>query len=154
MVARTPDDADHRPLDELGPELRQAVEDVLSQPPPEDLMRQVLDGLRDRRRRGARSSVPRLALLGVLAAAAGMAVVVWLGQDRNGAGGNVGPAPPPPVAAQPAEQLPTLWAYHRASLESPEALERLLDEHAAHLLVTESKPLRMGAFLGLAQETL
>jgi hypothetical protein len=154
MVGRTPEDADQRPIDELGPELRQAVEEVLSQPPPEDLMRRTLDGLRDRRPGIARTNTPRLLLLGALAAAASIAVFVWLGQDRHGGDGEQQPAPPQPVAVRPADQLPTLWAYHRASLKSPEALEKLLDQHAARILVSESKPLRMWAFSGLAEETL
>lgn len=158
MVAERPENADQHPRDELGPELRRAVEEVLSRPPPEDLMRRTLGGLRRRRPKVARAITPRLALLGALVAAASIAMLVWLGRDRHGGKGNgeEGPAPPQRVAVgpPPADQLPTLWAYHRASLQSPEALEKLLDEHAAHVLASDSEPLRIGGFLGFAREPL
>ncbi len=154
MAARPPENADRRPTEELDGELRQAVENVLSQPPPEDLMRHTLDGLRRPSPRVARATTGRIARLAVLAAAATITVCVWLGGNHHGANGPNGSSPPRPVAEQAMDRLPTLWAYHRASLDSPEALDKLLQKHAAHLLVVESEPVRMGASLGPGHEPL
>lgn len=154
MVARKPENADRCPSDELAPELRRAVEEVLGQSPPEDLMRRTLDDLRQRRARAARPSRRRRVLIRVLALALSIAMLVLVGRHRNGGDGQNGPAPPEEIALQPTDTLPTLWAYHRASHNSPEALDELLDQHAGRLLVTESKSFRIGAFLDFDRESL
>ena len=154
MVSENPQNADRRHTGELGPELRQAVEDVLSQSPPEDLMRRTLDDLRQRRPRVARANRRRHAVLSALTVAACIAVLLLVGRHRNGGNREVGPAPPQEFVVRPADRLPTFGAYRRASLDSPEALEKLLDEHAAHILASDSESLRIGGFLGFAQESL
>lgn len=154
MVARIPENADRCPSDELAPELRRAVEEVLGQSPPEDLMRRTLDDLRRPTPRAARPGRRRRTLIRALAVALCIAMLVLVGRHRNGGDGQNGPAPPGEIVRQPADTLPTLWAYHRASRDSPEALEELLDQHAGQLLVTESKAFSIGAFLDFDRESL
>ena len=154
MAADRSPNADPRPRDDLAPELRRAVQDVLDQSPPEDLMRRTLDGLRRRRPGTVRTNRRRHPLLSALAVAVCIAVLVLVGRYRNGGDGQNRPVPPKEITLQPTDSLPTVWAYHRASHDSPEALEKLLDEHAGRLLVTEPKSFSMGAFPGLALEML
>lgn len=155
MVANVPDNAGRHPADELGPELRRAVEGVLGDAPPEDLMRRTLDGLRRRRPRAARPNRRRhLGVAAALAIAASIAVLVLVGPSRDGGGRREQIPPPQQFAADRADQLPTLWAYHRASRISPEALEELLDEHAGRILVSDSESVRIRGLLGLGQEAL
>jgi hypothetical protein len=154
MVAENPGNADQRHTGELGPELRKALEDVLGQSPPEDLMRRTLDGLRQRRPSVARANRRRHSLLSALAVAVSIAVLVLVARHRNGGNREVRPDPPREFVARPVDRLPTYWAYHRASLDSPEALEKLLDRHASELLVSGSESLRMGGFPGFGQEAL
>jgi hypothetical protein len=118
-----------RPL-EVSPGLRRRVAERLSEAPP------------------ASPGRPwRLALAGGLAAACLAAIILrWAGGWRVGTEAVV--ALPRPAPAAPVEDSgPTLLAYERALARSPEALDALLDKHAA--VAPEAKPelVRVCAFV-------
>ena len=82
----------------------------------------------------------RIALAGGLAAAGVAAVLLWWTSGRSVEPDKIAIQPQPP--AQPlnsADQGPTVLAYRRALSQSPEALDALLDKHAALALPRNSE---------------
>ncbi len=158
MATSPPGGRDHRPTDELGNELRRAVEDILGDEPPEDLMRRTLDRVRAQKPTVGRTMKRWFGLAGALAAAAAcVAVLALVWQPRTVERRHPEQGPWRSIAQAPVDaddRLPTLWAYRQASLDSPEALNAMLDKHAARLLPADPKSLRMGGFSGLAPEVL
>jgi hypothetical protein len=140
MAIPIPPSGNANPNDELGPELREAVEAVLDDDPPTDWAEDTLESLRQRTPRTGPRPSRRLAAWIALAAAASILVAVLWTSPRivNNA---------PDVVGQPSGRLettpaleqsdaaqPTLWNYQQAARQSPEALDALLDKHARQLL--------------------
>jgi hypothetical protein len=138
-----------RPLHELSPELRQAVERLIQEPPPEGLMQRALDRARrqattepSRRprpvdRRPQRRARPwSFATAASIAIAACTLVLISLSSPVLRMP-NPKVIPQMPVAIS--QDLPTAWAYHRAIAQSPEAMDALLARHARELLRPEAK---------------
>jgi hypothetical protein len=138
-----------RPLDELSPDLRQAIEGLLQEPPPEGLMQRALDLARrqattepSRRPRPAdrwrehRAKPWSFATAASIAIAACTLVLLLLSSF-------VSRMPDckviPQMPAAIGQDLPTAWAYHRAIAQSPEAMDSLLARHARRILRPEAK---------------
>jgi hypothetical protein len=88
----------------------------------------------------------QLALLGGLVAASLLAIVLW----PQGNGSHLPTAPvATPFLTRPSvveEPLPTFRAYQRALIQSPEAVEALVDKYAALSLVANQSSKQMRAF--------
>jgi hypothetical protein len=144
------------PNDELGSELREAVEAVLYDDPPTDWAEETLESLRQRGLRTAPRQSRRFATCIALAAAASIVAAIlssrpWLADK----GPEVVDKPlehpeEAPAFVQSDAVQPTLWAYQQAVRQSPEALDALLDKHARQLLHPSSRA-ELG---GLWQELL
>jgi hypothetical protein len=157
-----------RPMDELSPALRWAVEQVLREPMPEDLAERSLGAAR--RLQEPRPEPPRPSSRGrqamtwrVLAVAASIGLVAvlvwwrWAGAPGPEVG-NHSPTPPgrsqeplepqpipPTPEPTPLERPPTLWAYRQAAGRSAEALDALLDRDARWVLRPEPQSFQAGA---------
>ena len=158
------------PIDDLSPRLREAVQRIVRRPAPEGLMRQTIQRLRELRPAASRVARRRVAAMVALAAAAGIAGAVLLWQFRDRGNGRPQwaqeppPRPPIPVAQEretvtetPArwlDPMPTLWAYHQAARQAPEALDALLERHADQLTVEDPESLWITASGHSAKETL
>lgn len=146
MVAHDPSEGDPHPGRELGSELREAVQAVLHDEVPPDWAEETLKRLRRHSPRTAPRRSPRFDAWIALAAAAGIVAVVLLGGSRLLEDGQeVGSQSPQrreetPVVVQSDVVQPTLWAYRQAARQSPEALDELLDKHAARLLPRSAEP--------------
>jgi hypothetical protein len=150
-----------RPLDELSPELRQAVERLLQESPPEALMQRALDLARrqattepSRRprpvdRRPQRRARPwSFATAASIAIAACTLVLISLSSFvLRMPDSKVIPQMPAAIG----QDLPTAWAYHRAIAQSPEAMDSLLARHAREMLRPEAKPFLAQTFPNLLQ---
>ena len=150
MAAQIPPEDKSRPQEELGPELREAVESVLHDDPPADWSEEVLDRLRQRSPRPAPRPSRRLVMWIALVAAACLVAFVMLnstGVDDNGGQRAEDDRKTPGVREHQEVQLvaddhlpePTLLAYRLAARQSPEALDALLDQHAGQLLQPSSE---------------
>ncbi len=152
MAAERGHNRDRPPLEELSPELRGAVERVLSDPVPDDFTRRALEGARGRvpraRQKFARRNLVWV-LLGTAASIGAIVLVLWLrgGRAREEQAVKVpaSRAAARDVPAAAAGYLPTAWAYDRAARQSPEALDALLDRHARQALAADPQSLRAGA---------
>jgi hypothetical protein len=150
-----------RPLDELTPELRQAVERLVQKSLPEELMQRALDRARrqtmtepnrrprpvDRRRvRWARpwsfANTASIAIAACTLVLISLSSFVLRMPDAK-----VIPRMPAAIG----QDLPTAWAYHRAIAQSPEAMDSLLSRHARELLRPEAKPFLVQTFPNLLQ---
>ncbi len=140
MVAPVPPEGNTHPNQELGPELRQAVEAVLHDEVPPDWAEETLDKFRRLSPRTAPRKSRRFAYWISLAAAACIVAIVLLGRSWLSDDGREVVKNPPdrPKEAPPSVQSdvvqPTLWAYRQAARQSPETLDELLDRHAGQLL--------------------
>ena len=161
MLPELPGKDEARPTEELSPQLRRAVEGILDDHPPEELMRRSIEQARLRRPPARRLRRPRVAALAALAAAAFAGVLVWL-EFRDGGNAQeqiaeekhpVRQAVPVEEAAGAGETLPTLWAYHQAARRAPEALDALLDAHAERLGASDPESLRIGISPLFAKES-
>ncbi|MHC4402671.1 MAG: hypothetical protein ACYTG0_23665 [Planctomycetota bacterium] len=137
---RVPPEGNANPNDELGPELREAVEAVLHDEPSADWAEATLEELRRGSPRTAPRRLRRFAVWTTLAAAACVLAFVllrvsWLFHDGREVGGDPRERrEETPVLARSDLAEPTLWAYQQAARQSPEALDELLDRHAGQLL--------------------
>ena len=152
------------PRDELCPELRRAVEGIVQEPPPEDLMLRALERARRQVAMHAEGELGppgrrrvRRAVFWSLVAAASLGVVVlnWL----NRPSASFPPHQPTPVALPQrqmtiAPDLPTAWAYHEVLGQSPEALELMLDRHARQTLRPEPQSFQANTFPCYSQPSL
>ena len=162
MPPELPGKDEERPTDELSPQLRRAVQEILDDHLPEDLMHRSIERARLRRPPAQRLRRPRVAVLAALAAAASIAgVLVWL-EFRDGSSAQeqiaedkhpVRQAVPVEEGAGAAETLPTWWAYHQAARRAPEALDALLDAHADRLGASDPESLRIGISPLFAKES-
>ena len=139
MAAQIPPEDNSRSLEELGPELRHAVESVLHEVPPADWAEQTLDRLRQRSPRTAPRKSRHIVMWIALVAAACLVAFVMLNQSGvKDDGSEVARDVPERQEVQPTVEdnlpPPTLLAYQMAARQSPEALEALLDQHAGQLL--------------------
>ncbi len=143
MAAQIPPEDKSRPQEELGSELRKAVESILHDDPTEEWSEEMLDRLRQRAPRTAPRSPRRLVMWIVLVAAACLVAFVMLNssgvdEEQRAKDGQKRPDVREPQEVQPVvddnQPAPTLLAYRVASRQSPEALDALLDQHAARLL--------------------
>lgn len=156
MVTDVPAEGNARPHDELGPELREAVEAVSQDEPPADWAEETLNKLRQRSSMPARRHWQRVATWLVLATAACLLIVVALNRTWSPRDGQdiVQQAPgredktPELALSDPRE--PTLWSYRQAAQQSPEELDELLDRHAGQLL----RPSSEAKLAGLWEELL
>ncbi len=143
MAAQIPPEDKSRPHEELGPELREAVESILHDNPPAEWSEEVLDRLRQRSPRTAPRTPRRLVTWIALVAAASLLAFVMLnssGVDEEQHAQEDQERPhvqePEEVEVAVSHELlqPTLLAYRLAADQSPEALVALLDRHAGQLL--------------------
>jgi hypothetical protein len=145
-----------RPLDELSPDLRQAVERLIQESPPEGLMQRALDRARrqaatepSRRPRPADRRPQRLARPWNFATAASIAIVACTLLLISLSSFVLRMPNPKVISQMPAaigQDLPTAWAYHRAIAQSPEAVDSLLAHHARKLLCPEASRFLVQAF--------
>ena len=160
MGSSAPEEDRDRPLDELAPALRGAVERIVSDSPPEDLSQRIIEGLRHHEPPAVRHKARRLAVYVALAAAACLGGVLLVRQfrpvDVNEGQFTEDEAPVDPAESEePKLELaadsfpPTLWAYHQAARQSPEDLDSLLDQHAEQLALSVPESLRMGVSFDL-----
>ena len=158
MVAPSNKPEGQRPSDELGPRLRDAVERVLDDSVPEELMRRTLDRVKQQRPTVARVSKRpiRLDLVIAVATAASLAgVALWMTSEPRGKdSAEVAEAPTfdrsmevPSESVDESSPRPTMWAYHQILRERPASLEDLLDAHAARLGHADPESLRRGISL-------
>ena len=158
MVAPTNKPEGQRPSDELGPRHRDAVERVLDDPMPEELMRRTLDRVRQQRPTVARVSKRpiRLDLVIAVATAASLAgVALWMTFElRSKGSAEVAESPTIdqsmealPESVDEFSPTPTMWAYHQILREYPASLDDLLDAHATRLGHADPESLRMGISL-------
>jgi hypothetical protein len=149
------------PLDELSPELRPVVEGIVRGMPPEGLMQWVLDGVRrqeppdsDERPRPLEHRRQRQATPWNFATAAAIGVAVCT-MIFFAVSSSLLPVPNPEAIPQTPmalnQDLPTVWAYHRALAESPEAMDALLARHARQILCPASRPFLTHTFPNLLQ---
>lgn len=149
MAAQIPPEDNSRPQEELGPELREAVESILHDDPPAEWSEEVLDRLRQRSPRTAPRRSRRLVMWIALVAAACLVGFVMLNSSGVDDQQLVEEDLKRPDVREPQEvqpvvddsrlPMPTLLAYRLASRQSPEALDALLDQHAARLLQPSSE---------------
>jgi hypothetical protein len=158
MVAPSNKTEGQRPSDELGPRLRDAVERVIDDPVPDELMRRTLDRVRQQPPTVARVSKRpiRLDLVIAVATAASLAgVALWMTSELRSKGpAEIAEAPTidqsmeaRPESVDESSPTPTMWAYHQILREDPESLDDLLEAHAGRLGNADPESLRMGVSL-------
>ena len=141
---------EHRPaLEDLDRPLRDAVEHLLDQPMPEQATQQAVERyVALDARRGGRRVPGRLWLAGAVVTAAAAALLSVLALRDPGL--EEPKTPTSKVASLPSdrEQLPdeplALQKYRLALHESPEAMVRLLDQHASTFFPSSGQPVRIG----------
>jgi hypothetical protein len=134
---------DNDPLDELPDGLKAIVAGIVAEPAPDDLTDSVRLRLDGQFRSNPVETRAKLywTVAGVtsLAAAVLAAIVFLLPAARN--------RPPDiddnhnvvtfPVPQRPSTEGPSLWAYHRAAIDSLDRLDSLLSEHSAVMLTSD-----------------
>jgi hypothetical protein len=144
------------PLNELSPELRQAVEGLIAEPPPEGLMQRALDLARrqvtaepSQRPRPPDRRLPRRPrpwnaanVASIAMAACTLVLLLFSPFVLRMPCSKVIPQMPAAIG----QDLPTAWAYHRAIAQSSEAMDSLLARHARDMLRPEAKPFLVQAF--------
>jgi hypothetical protein len=152
------------PPDDLSTALRRAVEEIVRNPPPEDVTNRALAAARQIGVRRPEAEGPALrrrprVAWRVLAVAASIGLVAVLVWGRRGAPPDAevvkaGPPAQQRIDAPPGDRLPTLWAYRQAAGQSAEALDAMLDRDARWVLRPEPQPFQAGASLGSIRQTL
>lgn len=147
MKSQEANQRDGRPLSELSPELRRVVGGIVQETPPEGLMQRILEGVRRQKateaseqrrpleRRRQRRSMSwsfsgATAIAVAVCALASFAVSLFILRVPNH-------AVVPQMQVAVSQDLPTVWAYHKAIGESPEAIDQLLARHARQILRPE-----------------
>lgn len=122
--------------------------------PSPALKPRIAGALADSRTRKKKQRLVNFALVGGLAAASLAALFFGRG-DGNGPRNTLGPprvGSPTVPRDRPEDALPTLRAYQQALARSPEALESLLDRHAARGRQLATQLVRLRAFHPLDPE--
>ena len=163
MVRQTPDRNEDPSSEELSPRLREAIGRIVDVPPPKELLDRSLQRAQRSSAQPVRRRRRQVAVWVALAAAACVSGVAYLGSlDRSGDPtaeikddpDSPSDTPSPDVPRHELRSSPTLWAYHRAAQQSPEALAELLDEHADQMATTGPDSFPIGIFFGTREETL
>jgi hypothetical protein len=172
MDKNRPDRSDDGPADDLGPALRRAVDGILRDPPPDDVMSRALAAARRVGRHDPETEVaalrrPPRVVWRVLAVAASIGILAGVAWWRWGGSSDRQMANrPPPVGSdhvRPAvegpemprgERQPSLWAYRQAAWQSAEAFDAALDRDARCLLRPDPQPAEAGVSLESTRQTL
>ena len=170
MVRPTPESNEDQPVEDVGPQLREAIDRIVGDLPSKELISRSLERARQSRARPAQRMTRRFVGWVALAAAACAVGIVFTGQLRNVSDDDFDVAkdalvPQKPLSTNtPTDDLEsssvngfktgpetpsTLWAYHLAAQKSPEALEALLDQHANQMVSTPPESYRFGMFIDL-----
>jgi hypothetical protein len=150
MMEETPQGRAHREaLQELDGPLRDAVEHLRNQPVPEEATWRAVDRYLAVGASGAKPRSPRrLWLAGAVAAAAAAALLtvlaLWSRDPEETERPTVDAASLPSDGEQSPDEPLTLQKCRLALRESPEALVRLLDQHASTFFPSGGQPVRIG----------
>ncbi|MEL6106859.1 MAG: hypothetical protein AAFU85_12505 [Planctomycetota bacterium] len=142
------------PLDELPDGLKEIVDGIVKDAVPDDLadaVRARLDGQLNSRPTAAKPRLSR-AMLGIVMMAATILAIAFLVTATWDRPADVDDDHPFRSAAvtRSSTHGPSLWAYHRAAIDSHDQLDRLLSEHAAVMLNSDHALASQTNFLSTA----
>jgi hypothetical protein len=146
MAAEKSDNGRRPPLEELSPELRDAVERVLNDSMPEGLTDRALAAARARIGQSARRTGRRVGTWVAMATAASIVVMgtaLYFHAGRVAENAQItSPAPVvirEQVGGDSGDALPTFWGYSQIVRRSPEAFEALLEQQAIESLAFDRR---------------